>query len=238
MREADIEAIERQLEQLRKKTQFLTRLSVLLLVLPIFVVVAGFQPIGRQEIIESKEFVLKDKNGKVQAKLFTNDTGFPNLVFYDAKGGSRIEIGLQEMGASIVMADDNKDGLFSMLAKPDGVSHLEVAQPGGKRVTLISAKDDINYAEISMGDSDGKNELAMGVVPGDSYITLLGKAPGEKDGDEEGVFLRAGLNGESQVIVKSKDGKEQLLIRGGADGKAFIEILGALKKSLFRVPPP
>ena len=208
------------------------------LLIPVVAVVAGFQPIGHQGIIDAKQFVLKDKNDKVQARLYVNEDGFPNLSFLDKEGKFRLEIGLSDLGAGLSIDDAADNNLVSLLANRFGATQFELAQPGGKRVSLLSAGKPDNRAQISLGNEGEGDELEMVVHAGESYIQFFGKDFGEQGDEGVAMSLGSDASGTSDITINGKKGKGQLTLKGYANGKTFIQVLDDRSKSLFKVPGP
>ena len=198
------------------------------------VVVSGFRPLARQEAVEAKQFILTDRNDKLQAKLSVNDGGFPTLVFYDDKGRTRLKLGLTDAGTGLEMFDGAERSLFSARADLLGTTQLEMAQPNGKRVSFLSMKEGNGSAEFCVGDVDGPDELAIGVLDGQAYVRLGRGIQGAKA--VAGLMLGSGPDGTSHFAMTAKDVKEQLLITSDADGRILIDLIDSFKKKL--VPDP
>jgi len=240
MNQIKFEAMEKQLQELKKETLRLKQILLLLLVIPFVVVLAGFQAGDRDQVVEATQFVLRDKNKKIQAKLFVTADGLPTLGFYDKNDKCRMEAGIFASDVGLVIRGETGVAHVSLTSSP-GSSFFYMEEPGGKMIHLLTSDVKPDHSAVfAMGDSEGRDEFEIRAGPGWSRIDFLGE-PIEKNGGGVGarnLRLVSDDKGESDIIMFDRKDKERFKISGDANGKASIIILDDNHKKILTIPNP
>jgi hypothetical protein len=139
-----------------------------------------------------------------------------------------------EPGMDIFGAD--RERRFGLVANRFGSTHLELGEPGGHPVTLLSAKGgEENRCEIALGNPD---RVRIGV---DSKFAGVSIHAGQIErGSENGsTVTMSGDNVRGSASVQFWDNKtreDHLVIERADDGRARFRILDGREKVLFKVP--
>ena len=85
--------------------------------------------------------MLKDKNGRMQARL-RSDGGLPSLIFFDSRAKKRLELNLEDWGPVLRFFGKEGRALVTLESSDLGRARLELDDPGGKRINLLSSGGD------------------------------------------------------------------------------------------------
>ena len=120
-------------------------LPTISLVICSFVLVLGQDQAKEAKTLEAEAFVLRDKNGKVRARLGCDSEGFVVLGLKDLKGKDRAAMMLWPDGSPLIFVDYDHDKMRTML----GVS--DIGKPG----LLFRDKDGTDRMGILYFDLNG-----------------------------------------------------------------------------------
>ncbi len=224
--------LSRQMENLLRSNRRLFMLVVFLCCAVLLIFFTGFQRSGTQDVLEARQFVVRDKNNRIMSRLHLNEDGLPELVFYDKAGKLRLEMGLWNLGGALSMNDRDGHTVLSMSANEVGSTQFNLSQPGGKSISLMSAGPPDNRALISLGD-DLNDKLLIELNPHDSKIQFFGVGA---MGDPLRLSLESHENGTSDISFFDKSGDPALVQEIKVNGGASLRILGGQGKNLFRAP--
>lgn len=172
-----VEALEAENQKLKRRGMMVLVLTAVLLGIGMALVVTaarhgmpGFVP----DIVESKEFVLRDAEGRVRGAWGSDDEGAIRLVLQDHRNGTSIKLNLLDDGSSgltfsdsagtprlvlavlpdetvnFVMGDGRGVARTVLGLNPNGGSTLVFADPGGTTRTAVGI-DNRGRAMISAG---------------------------------------------------------------------------------------
>jgi hypothetical protein len=137
--------------RLEKQNRRFKQLVVVVLAIATVIVVMGQAP--AKKTVEANEFLLRDSNGKVRARL-SMDGDVAQMVFLDAKGTKNLELtgavaGL--FGGSVVVSNERGDSVSALFADDDGGS-FRVSGPsdGGKSSSIL-----LRSGSLDITDADG-----------------------------------------------------------------------------------
>jgi hypothetical protein len=153
-----LEDLQGRLLKLEKQNRRFKQLGVAALIVPALLVVMGQAP--SKKTVEANEFVLKDANGRIRAKIgmgldFQHKDG-PAIVLFDAENDSRISISTSEDDAQVLVNSHQAGASSSMWAGAPGNrgSGLGVTGPAGVvRVNLNGPVGD--GPQVSVEDKEG-----------------------------------------------------------------------------------
>jgi hypothetical protein len=146
----------------------------------VVLLVSGQAKVDTKKIVEANEFVLKDANGAVRARLgmglvFPSKEG-PGLVLYDERGLERVSVATSEQQAKIYLTNGGSIASFtasSMWAGLPGEDGSGVAATGPAGVVRINLNGPlINGPQIGLQDKEGY-ETHTGKT--DLVVTKTGK---------------------------------------------------------------
>ncbi|SRR5258708_641634 len=179
--------IHARLEKLERENRQMKRLGIVLAVLASTFFISGQAHINKT--IDANEFVLKDGNGKVRARL-SMQTDKPSLFFYDDKGGiplslsggdepfvNLIRVGTEEtvtLGANRGFCGVGiyEKNIRAGLSIQKGVPGLELYDAQGKPRAAINATED--RASIYLNNAQHKMASTMWAEEDGSGIGVIG----------------------------------------------------------------
>jgi hypothetical protein len=200
-----LEVMEMRLELLEKSNRNLKRGCVL-----IFICLAAFVTMSAQRAtkrtIEANEFVLRGRDGQVQATLYTDDAGDARLVFLkhsnhslrskgilaadrlvfsDYAGNARIELRPSPDGGTLTLGDQHAVGLE--VSSDANQAGIYIATGGTKDILSLSIKKNgellQNGPAIQLSDESGFSmSLGQAVVPGKPTTSVASLRMYGKDG--------------------------------------------------------
>jgi hypothetical protein len=167
----DLKSLCERVERLERQNRWMNRVGVVAILPVAVLLVSGQVKVDTKKIVEANEFVLKDTNGAIRARLgmglvFPLKDG-PGLVLYDdrltpkasvatsAEGQSQIYLGSSSSSitSSIMWAGvPGKDGSGVAITGPSGVvrMNLDGAVISGPRISL----EDMQGYETHIGKTD------------------------------------------------------------------------------------
>lgn len=186
MRQAELELMRAQVEQLERACHFWKRLVVLVaLVLVGGTVLLGASDMRRPDVLEAEGFLVRDQNGKIRARLGTWEEGqSAGLVLYDAAERPRTSLGVK-LG-------------------PDGRSWLAVLDERGReRATIDLTHDKSERASLKLHGQTDQDVASLSVTTdGTSGLNFTRKnVPRIRGG--------LGADGKSSLTISDRDGEVQ-----------------------------
>lgn len=153
-----LDDLNNRLLKLEKQNRRFTQLGLAVLIVPALLLVMG--QAASKKTVEANEFVLKDADGKVRAKIgmgldFQHKDG-PAIVLFDAENDSRISISTSEDEAQVLVNSHQASASSSMWAGAPGYrgSGLGVTGPAGVvRVNLNGPV--VDGPQVSIEDKEG-----------------------------------------------------------------------------------
>jgi hypothetical protein len=200
--QTDVKSLYERVEHLEKQNRCMKRTGAVAVLSAVVLLVSGQAKVDTKKTVEANEFILKDANGVVRAKLgmgvaLLTKNG-PGLVLYDERGQERASVATWEEQAKIYLSGGSsitspsssmwagmpgKDGAGVGITGPSGVvrMNLDGAVIGGPQIGL---QDKEGY-ETHIGKTDlvvtktGKTEQtsAASVVMFDKEKKVLWSAP-------------------------------------------------------------
>jgi hypothetical protein len=199
----DVKSLYERVDRLEKQNRWMKLMGVVAILSAVVLLVSGQAKVDAKKTVEANEFVLKDTNGVVRAKLgmglvFPLKDG-PGLVLYNEGGHERAAVAASEEQAQIRLTSGGpvtsfasssmwaglpgKDGSGVAITGPSGVvrMNLDGAVIGGPQIAL---QDKEGY-ETHLGKTDtvftksGKTQQtsAASVVMFDKEKKVLWSAP-------------------------------------------------------------
>ena len=241
MNDFRIAEMEKQLHALQKAAGRLRKTLAVALGLAVLVFIVGFQPAGQPGIIEARQFVLKDKDGKVQAKLHTNVDNLPSLSFYDKAGSQRMELYIteDEVGLHIDSVHADVGSLASLSADHFGTTMLMLHAPDGRRISLVCLPNADDRAEIMLW-KDGKQgqDLTITAEKDELSIELNGEAVAAPGKRAERLVLATDSKEGAAFEIVGKNRKQRLILESDAAGNGSIQLFDENGKPLPKPPQP
>ena len=198
--QSDVKSLYERVERLEKQNRWMKRMGVVAILPVVVLLVSGQAKVDTKKTVEANEFVLKDTNGVVRAKLgmgvaLLTKNG-PGLVLYDEQGQERASVATWGEQAKIYVSSGGsttsssmwagmpgKDGSGVGITGPSGVvrMNLDGAVVGGPQIGL----EDKEGFETHIGKTDlvvtksGKTEQtsAASAVMFDKEKKVLWSAP-------------------------------------------------------------
>jgi len=199
----DVKSLCERVERLEKQNRWMKRMGVVAMLSAVVLLVSGQAKVDTKKTVEANEFVLKDTNGVVRAKLgmglaFHLKNG-PALILYDDGEQQRVSVAASEGQAQITLTSSGpltsftsssmwagvpgKDGSGVAIIGPAGIVRMNLDAPlvGGPQIGL---QDKEGY-ETHIGKTDlvftksGKTEQtsAASVTMFDKEKKVLWSAP-------------------------------------------------------------
>src|SRR4051794_38046006 len=118
-----VERLEREHQRMARQNRLL-RWS-LLVVLPLagLLALTGAQGPARK-VLEGEEWVLKDAQGRVHARLAVDEQDEAHLMFYDEANAIRLKVGLEDRGPRIDLCDEDGRERLNLWVTQDGVTQV------------------------------------------------------------------------------------------------------------------
>lgn len=131
----------------------------------------GFVP----DIVESKEFVLRDREGRVRGVWGSDDEGAIRLVLQDAASATSVKLNLLDDGsAGLTFADSAGNARLVVALLPDETTTLLFADGSGYTRTVLSLAPS-GASTLIFADQGGNTQSAIGVDGrGRSMLTVRG----------------------------------------------------------------
>jgi hypothetical protein len=199
--QTDVKSLYERVEHVEKQNRWMKRTGAVAVLSAVVLLVSGQAKVDTKKTVEASEFVLKDANGVVRAKLGMGVALMmkgPGLVLYDERGQERASVSTSEEQAKIYLSSGSsitspsssmwagmpgKDGSGVGVTGPSGVVRMNLDGPliGGPQIGL---QDKDGY-ETHIGKTDlvitksGKTEhtSAASVVMFDKEKKVLWSAP-------------------------------------------------------------
>lgn len=110
--------IEQRIERLEKQLRLFKQIAAGVSLLLVCVIVMGQTP--SQRIVEANQFILRDNNGKVRARLSMNDQGSPEMTLLDEEGKPRLKLesSVTPFGGGSVRVFDRQGKLRVFITSP------------------------------------------------------------------------------------------------------------------------
>jgi hypothetical protein len=170
-------AMMNRLERLEKQNRRFKQIGALALILAGSVLLMGQAPVTRT--VEANEFVLKDSDNKIRARMFLQplpnavpfgaDKDGPVLTFYDAAGKRRVKIGLEDSRSpGLSVYDEKEEAKASLYAQSDKAA-LDLYAPESGSFSWLQAGSDgyrlwlrgVDGSELIMDNPQGGPRLYM-----------------------------------------------------------------------------
>lgn len=125
-------------------------------------------------IIEARQFVLKDAQGRTRASLGFNEQQLPTLYFTDSQGQRRMEVGLEaEDGtAAVTMFTESGEPTVRLIGSEDGTAVLQLGEQG---LTLYA--DEAGNRSVTMRDAVGDIRLEVEFSAGFDFARVWLPSP-------------------------------------------------------------
>jgi hypothetical protein len=138
----------------------------------------GFMP----QVVESREFVLRDREGRVRGAWGEDDQGAIRLVLQDARNQTSIKLNLLDDGSSgLTFADSTGNARLIVAVLPDETVNLVFADRRGIARTVLGLSGK-GGSSLVFGDGGGTTRSAIGVDSRGRPVLTMG--PGEPQADE------------------------------------------------------
>lgn len=119
----------------------------------------GFVP----DVVESKEFVLRDREGRVRGVWGSDDEGAIRLVLQDAASATSVKLNLLDDGsAGLTFADSAGNARLVVALLPDETTTLLFADGQGFTRTVLSLAPS-GASTLIFADQGGNTQSAVGV---------------------------------------------------------------------------
>lgn len=165
----DVKSLCERVERLEKQNRWMKRMGVVAILSAVVLLVSGQAKLDTKKTVDANEFVLKDANGVVRAKLGMGAEllmkNGPGLVLYDERGQERASIATSEektqinvsgggftTSSSMWAGAPGKDGSGVAITGPSGVVRMNLNGPviGGPQIGL----QDMEGYETHIGKTD------------------------------------------------------------------------------------
>ncbi len=158
------------------------------------------------DVIEAREFILRDEDGKARARLGKSKAGNPILSIHDAQEKARIQLTVTSDGQTSCRFGVSKKTHVDLMVGKDGNASLNFygtsekarlrlglldEEPrlflydpdGAARVLLLRSDDEDNVAAISFLDGDGEPIVSLGFIRGGESSETRGLFVSEEQRD-------------------------------------------------------
>ena len=161
-----IDALEAANNKLRRQGMILTVITAILIGLGVALVVTaarhgmpGFVP----DVVESREFVLRDSEGRVRGAWGADDQGAIRLVLQDHKSQSSIKLNLLEDGSSgLTFSDSTGTARMVLAVLPDHTVNMVLGDTRGITRTVLSLNPN-GGSTLAFADGGGVTRSGIGV---------------------------------------------------------------------------
>jgi hypothetical protein len=187
-----LDALDRELRRLRRQSLGTLLATAILLGLAAALVVTaarhgmpGFVP----EVVESREFVLRDAEGRVRGAWGQDDAGAIRLVLQDRRSATSVKLNLLDDGsAGLTFADSSGQPRLVLALLPDATASLVFADRRGLTRTVLSFHPS-GASTLVFADAGGTTRSGIGVDHrGRASLTVQGLTdvePAPADSAEE-----------------------------------------------------
>jgi hypothetical protein len=115
------------------------------------------------QVVESREFVLRDRDGRVRGVWGQDDQGAIRLVLQDADNQTNVKLNLLDDGSSaITFSDSTGNARLIMAVLPDETVNLVFADGRGVARTVLGLNAR-GGSTLVFGDGGGSTKTAIGV---------------------------------------------------------------------------
>jgi hypothetical protein len=212
-----------QLETIRRERKQLLGAGSVLVVAGLVLVAAGAGFVRKSRVIEAEQFLLKDHDGRVRARLATASDGSPAFALVDGlgrdvvtlhgsgnesavlslmnRGRTRVALAATSDGAVTLNFFDGKNrSATGMYLWSDGSAGIGLRN-GGSEVK-IAAKPD-GEAGLSVTGPDGRERTQVGSLRPDPAPKPTASLPGGAQGPSLAPMLGSGAQGFSRLGVSN-----------------------------------
>jgi hypothetical protein len=175
--EQRLETMERELRRFRRLSSFvMIGMAILLGVAAAIIAMAQrgrlLDPSG--DLVESKQFVLRDESGRVRGIWAASDSGAAQLIMSDSAGRERLRIRvLQDGSAGLAMVDSVQRSRAVLAVLPDETTALALADENGKTRVVLGLKVG-GAPSLALADPDGTVRTGLGLEGGPGVTTGSG----------------------------------------------------------------
>ncbi len=161
-----IQEVERQNEQLRDRTRKMMFGTGVVLAIASLMLVLSFSKIGFggvAQTVEAHNFLLRDADGLIRAKLTTGEDGSTRFALQDRDGRERAQITLLPDGSpGITLADRDARPRAVLGFLPDQTANLVFADAGGRPRTVLGLSPG-QSSNLVFSDRAGDTRVTVGV---------------------------------------------------------------------------
>lgn len=183
-----VESLEHANRRLRRQGIMLLVVTAVLLGLGAALVVTaarhgmpGFVP----DVVEAREFLLRDREGRVRGAWGSDDQGAIRLVLQDHQSSSSIKLNLLEDGSSgLTFSDSGGTARMVLAVLPDRTVNVVFGDERGVARTVLGINPD-GGSTLLFADRGGSTRSALGVDSRGRPVLSLANAGGD-GGDPEG----------------------------------------------------
>jgi hypothetical protein len=173
----DVKSLYERVERLERQNLWMKRIGAVAVLSAVVLLISGQAKVDTKKTVEANEFVLKDANGVVRAKLGMDGSMLlrdgPGLVLLDEQGHQRVAIVSAGQKAQITVNSATASTSSSMWAGLPGEDGSGVAASGPAGVVRMNLNGPIiNGPQIGLQDKDGF-ETHIGKT--DLMVTKTGK---------------------------------------------------------------
>ena len=168
-------AVVERLEKLERQNRRLKQAGAVALILAAAVLLMGQVPSHRT--VEANEFVLKDGDGRMRARLYMQAPRMvsPALEFYDLDGVKRVSLDVQYSGSGISFYDEEGTQEITLGQTLNSALGLYIGKPhiaGKENVDFASLEVNPTGSELSLFARQGTTRLKMHDQKGEDRLWL------------------------------------------------------------------
>lgn len=187
--EQRLETMERELRRFRRQSGLgLIGLAVLLGLMAAVIAMAqrGRLLDPSRDLVESKQFILRDESGRIRGLWEAKDNGAAQLILSDSAGRERLRVRVLEDGsAGLAMVDSMQRSRAVLAVLPDETTALALADQGGRTRVVLGLKAG-GAPSLALADPDGTVRTGLGLEGGPGVTTEGGERQGRR-GRREGA---------------------------------------------------
>jgi hypothetical protein len=195
--------LEHQVRRLTSRTRLWRRMAVAGGLCAAALCAAGARGVRVPDELEAGQFVLRDADGNVRARLHAPDQKGVDLSLFDTNQKPRLSIGLDAKGSpELYFRDKDQKGLVSLTAGTGGTSPVVHLKDGrGERIVFgFDAEGDPSLVFCESADADVRVSLTY--CKGVAQLGIFGK-----NGEHDPIVLSVDPDGAPNLIMHGKDGK-------------------------------
>lgn len=148
----------------------------------------------------AEQFRLVDARGNTRAVLSCAPDGSPSLLFEDAQGHARAQVGMKGSRSIVNLDDGDGKARVQLLVEEDGAVGLALHDAQGQaRVTLNLAPD--GSPTLALRDKTGVPRASLEIFKGKPYFNL------SDDQSQAAAAMLIGATNEPTILLRDKDGK-------------------------------